>query len=355
MTSKKLFLHCVRRAFYFMFKNLDKPFMTYDELINLMKSRGIQVDNYTFAIEALQNHSYYTLINGYQHIFDSLCTTKVAFEDIYTLYSLDNSINSTMFKYILLVERGLKSRLSYQVSKKYGVFTDWENLDYDHLTFNNPNDYMYIRNYSNSNSSRLNTLISLKKTFKDRYQSEPLKHYMSTKNHIPPWILCTSITFGKALMWLGILKGEDKADICNSYFKEHSLSIVDQKELLKKSLSLLKEYRNLIAHGNRIFIDQPLSRLPKRALLSIFNSILSPAEYNSGLGQCDTYAIILSLVLLLVDKYSIQNFLIEIYSTLKAYENFEICNTHVFKFLNLPNDILKRLEKLMSSYIMYVV
>ena len=350
MTSKKLFLHCVRRAFFFMPDQFDKPFMTYDELIKLLSSRGIQVNNYDFAITALQNHSYYTLINGYQHIFDTSNNNQITFEDIYSLYILDNNINNTIFKYILFVERGLKSRLSYQVSKNYGVFTSWENLDYDHLSFNDPNDYLYMKYYSNSNNSRLNTLISLKKTFIEKYQSEPLKHYKATKNHIPPWILCTSITFGKVLMWFGILKSNDKEDICNSYFNYYNLSINDQKELLKKSLLLLKEYRNLIAHGSRVFNNFPLPQLPKHALLSIFPNVLLASEYDKGLGQCDTYAIILSLVLLLVDNYSIQNFLTEIYSILESHKNFKICNTHAFKFLNLPDDILSRIENIMNAY-----
>lgn len=333
-----------------MCKNFDKPFLTYDELINLMKSRGIQVNNYNFAITALQSHSYYALINGYQHILANFPCNSVSFEDIYSLYSLDNTINNIIFKYILFVERGLKSRLSYQVSKKYGVFTSWEDLDYKHLSFTDPNDYLYIKYYSNSNGSRLNTLMSLKKTFIDKYPSKPLEHYKQTKNHIPPWILCTSITFGKALMWFGILRDTDKQDICDLYFNHYNLTTNEQKELLKQSLSLLKEYRNLIAHGNRVFNNFPLPQLPKHALTTIFCNTLSESEYNKGLGRCDTYAIILSLLLLLVDNYSIQNFLYELYSALKTHEEFEICHTHVFEFLNLPNDILSRLEYIMNNF-----
>ena len=321
-----------------MLGNFDKPFLTYNQLIELMKTRGIQINDYDFAVTALQSHSYYTLINGYQHIFDNLssCDT-VAFEDIYSLYSLDNTINNIIFKYILFVERGLKSRLSYQVSQNYGVYTEWKDLNYENLVFDDSNDYLCISNYSNSNRSRYNTLVSLKKTFVDAYQSEPLKHYKKNKNHIPPWILSTSITFGKALRWYGILKGVDKDDICNSYFSNYNLDPNIQKELLNKSLSLLKEYRNMIAHGNRVFMNLSLPQLPKYAITTIFHNSLSESEYNSGLGQCDTYAIILSLVLLLVDKYSVLNFLNELYSILETHEHFKICNTDDFDLLKLPN------------------
>ena len=330
--------------------NFDKPFMTYDELINLMKLRGIEVADYDFALSALQNHSYYTIVNGYKHIFNFYDNNiKTRFEDIYTLYTLDSSINNIIFKYILLVERGLKSRLSYQVAKNYGVYTSWKDLDYEHPDLSDTNDYLCMRFYSNSNNTRFNTLKLLKKTFVEKWQSAPLKHYKKTKNHIPPWILCTSITFGKALMWYGILRNNDKAAICASYFKPYDLSIDSQKDLLKKSLSLLREYRNLIAHGSRIFPDNSLPHLPKDVILSLFTDVLTPIEYNRKIGQCDTLAIILALFLLLVDKYSTQNFLSELYSTLLPYKDFAINDKYAFELLNLPVDILLKLSSLSLS------
>ena len=42
----------------------DKPFKTYEQLLELLESRNFIIDDKTFAIDVLKNISYYTLING---------------------------------------------------------------------------------------------------------------------------------------------------------------------------------------------------------------------------------------------------------------------------------------------------
>ena len=49
----------------------DKPFKTYEELLQLMESRHIIIEDREFAIRALENLSYYELVNGYKNIFSA--------------------------------------------------------------------------------------------------------------------------------------------------------------------------------------------------------------------------------------------------------------------------------------------
>ena len=68
----------------------DKPFKTYDELIELMVSRNILVSDRSFAKRALSNMSYYTLVNGYKNTFLSVNGSDVfvpgtKFEELYKL------------------------------------------------------------------------------------------------------------------------------------------------------------------------------------------------------------------------------------------------------------------------------
>ena len=49
----------------------DKPFKTYEELISIMEERHISVPDKEFAIQVLQNYSYYGIINGYKTLFAS--------------------------------------------------------------------------------------------------------------------------------------------------------------------------------------------------------------------------------------------------------------------------------------------
>ena len=77
--------------------------------------------------------SYYMIINGYKTSFLNIPGTDnfvpgTKFEQLYTLHTIDISINQTLFKYILYIEQSLKTRISYLVSDKYGVFTDYYDL-----------------------------------------------------------------------------------------------------------------------------------------------------------------------------------------------------------------------------------
>ena len=96
----------------------DKPFKTYDQQIEILRSRNIIINDIDFAKKALCNCSYYALINGYKNTFLSVKGSDkfiegTKFEHLYTLYFLDTSLNQILFKYILHIERSLKSKISY--------------------------------------------------------------------------------------------------------------------------------------------------------------------------------------------------------------------------------------------------
>ena len=42
----------------------DKPFKDYNELIDLLEKRNVEILDKNFAINCLQQFSYYSLING---------------------------------------------------------------------------------------------------------------------------------------------------------------------------------------------------------------------------------------------------------------------------------------------------
>lgn len=75
----------------------DKPFKTYEELIEIMESRHIEIQNKNFAIQALQNFSYYGIVNGYKNSFLQIPGTDnfipgTKFEELYTLHIIDSSL-----------------------------------------------------------------------------------------------------------------------------------------------------------------------------------------------------------------------------------------------------------------------
>lgn len=324
----------------------DKPFKTYDEQIEILQSRNITITNPAFAKRILSSLSYYTIINGYKNTFLSISGSEffsegTTFEDLYTLHIIDTNLNSIILKYILFIERYLKTRLSYLVSKEYGVYTDTNDM-----SNTNPDDYLCRNNYSGT--GRNNILKKVKEVLTSPNLNQSVAHYANDKNHIPAWILVTAMPFGLTIKWYTILKPSDKQAISEQFISSASLSVEDKKEFLLKSFSLLKEFRNNIAHGNRTFSMRNLPVLPKNALLSLSYGNLSNREYNAGHGKNDTFAILLICFILLDDSYILQNFLQDLKYTLKPYENITINGKTIFEIFKLPNNIFDRLDSIIK-------
>lgn len=328
-------------------KTYDKPFKNYEEMVQIMESRNIIVENKSFALSALENFSYYGLINGYKNTFlqepgSDLFQKGTKFEELYTLHLIDTSLNSILFKYILYLEKALKSRISYRVSKIYGVYTDK-----DDFSFKNEADYLYRKHYSNSSNRRLNILCSLKKCISNDRNNPIMVHYLNDRNHIPPWILTTNISYGLAIEWYTILRNNDKTAICDSLISPGLLTSDETKEFIKKIFDLTKEYRNKIAHGNRTFSILNLPQLPKKQLMTLSYDFVSEEEYNNQFGQKDTLAVLLAILIVLRDPYIAKNLVEELKVLLTPYIQTTFNGYSIFKLLGFPTDIFNRFDNLL--------
>lgn len=329
----------------------DKPFKTYDELIEIMQNRNIDVNDYDFAKSVLSDISYYTLINGYKNTFLALDNSELfvpgtKFEELYTIHLIDSSLCSILLKYILYVERSLKSKISYIVSANFGVYTDIY-IKHD----SDPNDYLYLKNYSNSNGKRKDILRKIRECGVESRNNLSLNHYKHNKNHIPAWILIGNVPFGLAIQWYGILRKDAKDYVCEKLLRFTPISLEAKKELLQKSLHILKDYRNSMAHGSKTFTQITSAELPRIALMNACSVLVKNDEYLSGRGKNDLFSVIIILCLLINDRYIHSNMLIDLESLFHPYieSNTCFCGKSVLKIFGFPEDIFNRLENYITN------
>lgn len=327
----------------------DKPFKTYEEQIAILESRNVKIADRSFAYKVLNGLSYYTIINGYKNSFLSVpgsdnFVVGTKFEDLYTLHMIDTSLNNIILKYILFVERYLKTKLSYIVSKNYGVYTDPH--DFSNMQ---ASDYLCRNNYSRSRRDRNNVLRQIKETLTSNRINASVAHYANDKNHIPAWILVTNISFGLTIKWYNILKSDDKDYICNDFINSDSFSEEEKKEFLVQALSLLKEYRNKIAHSSRTFNVRGLPVLPKKQLLALSYHCISSKEYNNNLGKSDLFAVIISCFILIDDRYILNSFLNDLQYILLPYSGVYMNGKTVFEIFGIPENIIDRLIKILIN------
>lgn len=314
-------------------------------MIKILETRNITVSDKEFAVQALSNFSYYSIVNGYKNTFLNKPNTDefvsgTKFEDLYSLNLIDADLNNIIFKYILHIEKSLKSKLSYRVSEQFGIFTAR-----DISCCPDENDYLHKSHYSNSTGMRMNTLNKIRKCIEENKNRDVIKHYIAEKNHLPSWILTYVVPFGLTINWYRILKRDDKDYICNLFIPNQSIDMEQRKEFLIKSFELLKKYRNAIAHGGRTLGLSDLPPLPKNQTTFLADNLLSEDEYRCGRGQCDTYSVFIIILILLNDATLLREFYFDLYVFFHKYREHTFNNKSIYKVFDLPNDALNRMHE----------
>ena len=87
----------------------DKPFKTYDQLIDILNSRGLEIttdEDKNYAKTVLSKEGYYNLINGYNKLFldpsagENQYIKGTTLYEIHALYQFDRVLRDIFFKYI---------------------------------------------------------------------------------------------------------------------------------------------------------------------------------------------------------------------------------------------------------------
>ena len=216
---------------------IEKNFKNLDEQVEILKFKGLIINDENYAKKILLRENYFFLM-GYRHLFmepgDKKFKAGTKFEELYSLFLFDRSIRNVLFKYILVIENNLKSITSYQLSKKYGY---------------KERDYLKAKNFTSdpNKQAQLNDLLKkMKRQIKvNGSQHTATQHYVSNYGYIPLWILVKVLSFGIVSEMYSILKPEDQKEIANVYDIDTNSLIV--------YLPILANYRNLCAHEDILY------------------------------------------------------------------------------------------------------
>ena len=340
-----------RNTFYlpdrrFSFLSTNKPFLTYNQQISLMRNKGIVIENEIFTKEVLQSISYYGIVNGYKDIFGTFFNDElnieqfnepVSFASLHRIFLIDQALNNLLFKYIIYIEKSLKTKLSYKIAQKIGV-SMLEYLDFEKYK-------------SNGELDRKSEISNIKNQIDNNKNSASIQHYRIKHGDIPPWVATGGIYFGTTINWYKICREDIKIDIANQFFEYSELDGENAKELLLSMLSLLQEYRNNIAHGNRTFLSNVTNELTKVLLLSALSKeILTEEEYLSGIGKKDLFAVMISIAVLINDPIVFRQYLYD-FGALFTNDEFNPKINYsprgdIYATLNIPEDFLNRIAEI---------
>lgn len=324
-----------------MSENSLHKFKTYDEQLKILtEEKNLIIDDQIFAITTLQHYSYYSIINGYKDLFLIPNSNPERFIDgttfsmLYQAHWMDMSLSAILFKYTLLIEKKLKTRLAYLLGKNYKEKEE---------------DYLRPSIYSQSRYHRgkLNEII---KAIDDKKNIDiSAIHYIKREGNLPPWVATKAVSFGTAFIWYSILTEPHKRMIIKDFLvpcpflKNESLT-----DYFNRLMGQVYQYRNLSAHGNRSFklnISEEykliFNHLKSSNLEDLFN------KYN----RANLYSVIISIFILLDDRFAVSNFLRELNIFFHEYDNdnFNFNQKNIYDLFDLPNDFLERIDKLVKS------
>lgn len=257
---------------------MAQTFMTYEQqLYKLQNDKALTIPNPKTAKKILEEISYYSLITGYKNLFLHPASKKykygVTFDEIVAFYHFDEQLRNLFFKYILQVERHLKSLISYYFCDRYGE-SQSEYLNPDHFDYaRHPKQVTRLIN-------SLHKTISLPSSY--RYISHHAKKY----HNVPLWVVTNAMTMGQISAFYQYMTNDLQVKVSKAYPN------CTEKQL-HQFITVIAKYRNVCAHNERLYNFKTTDMIPDTRLHA---KLSIPQKKNLYLyGKNDLFAVVISL------------------------------------------------------------
>lgn len=210
-----------------------KPPATYNEQVQILKSRGLIISDDVAAAEKLEYINYYRLRGYYIHLQEKGSDKFISgttFEQILSLHDFDNELRILLLRLLLNIEIVAKTRIAYNVAHEWGTM-----------------GYRDEKNYSNDMHEKFQNLM--KRIDKDLEKSH--ERFIKTYNdkyagQFPIWVAVEVMSFGDLSKMYCILPPHLKKNIACTY------NGLDES-LLTNWIQCSALLRNLCAHNSRIY------------------------------------------------------------------------------------------------------
>jgi len=211
----------------------DKPALTYDDQIQLLKSRGLSIQDENKALHILQVISYYRLSGYWFPLLEDKVNHKfksnAEFETAFNLYKFDREFRLLILGELEKIEVAVRSQMIQQLSLKISPF--WFE---DVSQFKKAHVHKKTIDKIRDELKRSDEEFILK--FKEKYQNE----------FPPSWMTLEVTSFGSlSVLFSALNPGRAKRDIAN-YFGLN-------ERTFQSWLHSIVYLRNVCAHHSRLW------------------------------------------------------------------------------------------------------
>jgi abortive infection bacteriophage resistance protein len=174
-------------------RKYNKRFLNITEQVELLKSRGLIIDDEERLIFYLKHINYYhfsVYFKAFQG-YDNNFRENTNFEDVFNIYNFDKKLRLLLLDVLERIEMSIKSALSYEITKE-------KNDLYWYLM----EKYEYKKNYD-----KIKDIIVKSRTSRETYVRHFFDNY--SDENLPAWFFFESLSFGACV---SIIKGLDNSD-----------------------------------------------------------------------------------------------------------------------------------------------
>lgn len=222
----------------------DKPAISIEDQLNLLKKRKIIIDNTKLAEHYLTTVGYYRLMIYFKPFLNVINNSEngfkpnTSFNDILQLYIFDRELRLLVTDAIERIEVTFRTAISNTMSLKYSP-------------------HWYLQSELFSESELHNKFLEEISLHLKRSHEDFIKHYYKkyhSPEHPPSWMVMECISFGTVSKIYSIIKDR-------SARKEVGDILGQFSEIIKSWMKALTYTRNLCAHHsrlwNRFFVNKP--------------------------------------------------------------------------------------------------
>ncbi len=211
---------------------------THNEQVEILKSKGLIIEDESLALQVLKELNYYTF-TGYLREFEidrNNYEEGTTFEKIYNIIEFDRKFRNIILFSIEPIELLIKSKLSYYIAHKYG-----------------PLGYLKPNNFESSKQQNMIVKNFNRNVNKNKKLGYIQHHINKYDGKFPIWVAVNLFSFGMLSNLFENFKEEDKLSIAKEFNTDSP-----QLESFLYSIGYL---RNKVAHYMRLY-NSHLDRVP---------------------------------------------------------------------------------------------
>lgn len=267
---------------------MPQEFLSFEKQIKKLESdKNLLIPDHSYAETKLKQIGYFSLVSGYKKPFINSTTKKykdgTTFNDIVSLYEFDENMRELFLKYILKIERHIRSLVSYHFTDKFG----------ESQTF-----YLDDKNFVNSQNVKVRQDIrrltaKLTELAVDSNNYHYINYHRNKYGNVPLWVLVNAVTLGTLSKFYTLMTPDLKVKVSKNF------DGVNERQV-GQYLRVITKFRNVCAHNDRLFSYQTKDEIPDTPL----HKKLEIKKYHSQYvcGKHDLFSVVITFRYFLSDE-----------------------------------------------------